>query len=271
MKNQYNVMKIFRNVLVIIFLFPLIICWGPKSIYINLMPQNYLSETYVLTLLATFRGLCITLVATLLFSITVSIVMGFLCVFSKKLGTIVFSFLKAIESVPSILIALFCYAPVSGFLIKFSNNISSFISLCVFVLAASVTVLPESIRSIAFPLADLYDRKYSIAFRSYGFTKKNILISLMKSNFMKETIRRVAAGILLKTLVLDTSFGYVIQVGLGSTGIPQHISAGALIAANRKELLFGGNNPQLFWIPAILLIIISISFLICLNRTEEKL
>ena len=95
----------------------------------------------------------------------------------------------------------------------------------------------------------------------------------MKTTLIRDTLNRVAAGILLKTLVLDTSFGYVIQVGLGSTGTPQHTSPGALIAANRKAIIdFASDvefNPWLFWIPSLMLLAISIAFLIILNETKE--
>ena len=66
-------------------------------------------------------------------------------------------------------------APVSGVLARTSGNVSTWMSLFVFVLAATATTLPEAIRSISIPLSDLYNRKYSISFRSYGFTKRRIL------------------------------------------------------------------------------------------------
>lgn len=270
MKNQCSMKINYKSFILLVLLFPLIFCWIPESFYTLLIPSNYLDSIYISSILISFRGLCNTLLTTLIFSLTISIFLGFFSVYSKSLGNSISSIMKAIESIPSILIALFCYAPVSGVLIKTISRTSSMLSLFIFVLAATATVLPEAIRSITLPLSDLYNRKYSISFRSYGFTKKLILFSLIKSKLLINTIKRVAAGILLKTLVLDTSFGYVIQVGLGSTGIPQHTSPGALIAANRKELLFGGNNPQLFWIPSVLLIMISISFIIILNYENEE-
>ena len=145
------------------------------------------------------------------------------------------------------------------------------LSFSVFVIAATVTVLPEAVRSISIPLSDLYDRKYSISFRSYGFSKNKILLMLLNTQIMRNNISQVIANILLKTLVLDTSFGYIIQVGLGVTGTPQHTSPGALIAANRGALLFEGNlNPANFWIPTILLVSVSLGFVLMLRRTVEN-
>jgi hypothetical protein len=137
------------------------------------------------------------------------------------------------------------------------------------VLAATVTTLPEAVRSISIPLSDLYNRKYSLSFRSYGFTKQRILAVLMNTALMRNTLKRVAAGILLKTLVLDCSFGFIIQLGFGSYGTPAHLSPGALIAAHR-DALFEGGNPVLFWLPSILLITISVAFLLMLNDSKEE-
>ena len=175
--------------------------------------------------------------------------------------------LNAVESIPAILVALFCYAPVSGYLARHTSAASTIMSLTVFVLAATVTTLPEAVRSIAIPLIDLYNRKYSLSFRSYGFPKMRILAILMGTDLMRSTFRRVAAGILLKTLVLDCSFGFIIQLGFGSYGTPAHLSPGALIAAHRNAL-FEGGDPILFWLPSIMLIAISVAFLIVLNERK---
>ena len=146
----------------------------------------------------------------------------------------------------------------------------SSISLTVFVLASTATVLPEAVRSISIPLSDLYHQKYSVSFRSYGFAKGRILAVLMKTALMRDTLKRVVAGILLKTLVLDTSFGFVIQVGLGATGTPQHTSPGALIALYRRTLLGFDGTPSMFWIPSIILIALSVAFLIVLGDKKEE-
>jgi len=141
-------------------------------------------------------------------------------------------------------------------------------SLFVFILAAALTALPEAVRSVAIPLGDLYHRKYSLSFRSYGFTKRRILAVLMGSRVMRNTLKRVAAGIVLKTLVLDCSFGFIIQLGFGSYGTPAHASPGALIAAHR-DALFDGGTPILFWLPSLLLVVISLSFLLTLGDRKE--
>lgn len=91
----------------------------------------------------------------------------------------------------------------------------------------------------------------------------------MNTASMRNALKRAAAGILLKTLVLDCSFGFIIQLGFGSYGTPAHMSPGALIAANR-DALFEGGKPLLFWLPSILLIAISTAFLLTLNDRKEE-
>ena len=269
MKKQFKVLKI---IVVVILLLPLLISWLPWTMFKDVFPEELLAGNYVSSLFMSFKELSITLVTTMVFAMIISYVLGYLSVLSMGAGRAFSNVLTAIESIPSILIALFCYAPVSGALAKTSGSTSAFLSLCVFVGAATATVLPEAVRSISIPLSDLYNRKYSVSFRSYGFPKNRILSVLMKTAIMRDTLKRVAAGILLKTLVLDTSFGFVIQVGLGSTGTPQHTSPGALIAANRKALLdlFGDGTPAMFWIPSAILIAISVAFLIILNENKEE-
>ncbi|MEM5947938.1 hypothetical protein WKV44_05230 [Spirochaetia bacterium 38H-sp] len=260
MKKLYN--KLIW-VFCFIFLSPLILSWFPTDIMFFPLP-----EKYKILLFDSFRQLTLTLGATLLVSSIIAIFLGFLSVLNNSLGRALSSFFKAIESIPSILIALFCYAPVAGYLAQQSADISSLTSLGVFVFAATIIVLPEAVREIAIPLGDLYHRKYSLSFRSYGFTKAHILTVLIKTNTMLMTIRHMAAGILLKTLVLDCSFGFVIQLGFGSYGTPAHHSPGALIAANR-DALFAWGNPVLFWIPSLMLTSVSIAFLLVLNQKKE--
>ncbi len=269
MKKQF---KILRYLVVTILLLPLFLVWLPPSVFEGKIDESLLAGGYFSSLILSFKELGITLLTTMVFAMILSYALGYLSVLSMAAGRTFSNILNAIESIPSILIALFCYAPVSGALVKTTGNTSTVISLAVFVAAATATVLPEAVRSISIPLSDLYNRKYSVSFRSYGFPKHSILSVLMKTALMKDTLKRVAAGILLKTLVLDTSFGFVIQVGLGSTGTPQHTSPGALIAANRKVLLdlFGDGSPAMFWIPSVLLIAMSVAFLIILNEKKEN-
>ncbi len=266
MKRQFRVLKI---IVVVLLVLPLFLAWLPYNWYASIAPKALLEGNFLKLMLISFQELSITLLTTVVFAMIISVLLGYLSVLSMGAGRFFSSIMSAIESVPSILIALFCYAPVSGALVSTSGSKSTALSLAVFVAATTATVLPEAVRSISIPLSDLYNRKYSISFRSYGFTKNRILAVLMKTTLMVDTLKRVAAGILLKTLVLDTSFGYVIQVGLGSTGTPSHTSPGALIAANRKTLLEDG-NPWFFWLPAIMLIAISIAFLIVLKDNKEE-
>jgi len=268
--KKNSVLDVFRVILVVILVLPLFLAWIPMSVYQSVIPENLMQGNFYKNLLSSFQELSITLIATVVFAMVLSVVFGYLSVLSTKLGHFFASVNNAIESVPSILIALFLYAPVSGALAKTSHSKSTVLSLVVFVIAATVTVLPEAVRSVSIPLSDLYDKKYSVSFRSYGFTKNRILRVLMKMDIMRAAVKRVAAGILLKTLVLDTSLGYVIQCGLGSTGTPSHTSPGALVAANRKELLLGGTNPEWFWIPTALLIAVSVAFLLIIKKDKEE-
>ncbi|MBQ9239085.1 MAG: hypothetical protein IJ191_07225 [Treponema sp.] len=271
MKKQF---KFLHVLLVIVLISPLLVSWAPYEWFEQLVPNNLRQGDFIKSLFASFRELSVTLVTTVVFAMLISVLLGYVSVLSLGVGRFFSNIMNAIESVPSILIALFCYAPVSGALVSVKGPTSTVLSLAVFVAAATATVLPEAVRSIAIPLSDLYNRKYSVSFRSYGFTKNRILAVLMKTALMKDTLKRVAAAILLKTLVLDTSFGYVIQVGLGATGTPQHTSPGALIAANRKAIIdfssTGDFNPWLFWIPSLMLLAVSIAFLIILNEAKEE-
>lgn len=270
MKKQFRIINI---ILVILFISPLFVSWLPHGWFERIFPESLNKGGFTKSLFVSFQELSITLVTTVLFAMLISVILGYLSVLSMGVGRFFSNIMNAIESVPSILIALFCYAPVSGALVSVKGPTSTWLSLGVFVAAATATVLPEAVRSISIPLSDLYNRKYSVSFRSYGFTKDRILAVLMKTTLMKDTFKRVAAGILLKTLVLDTSFGYVIQVGLGATGTPQHTSPGALIAANRKAIInfaSGEFNPWPFWIPSLMLLAVSIAFLIILNDAREE-
>ena len=277
MKKQSNILK---YIFVAVLLLPLILAWLPESVYQSIYPMvgnQYGSRSplfqdgYIPALFVSFRALGITLLSTMVFAMAISILLGYLSVLSMRAGRAFSNVLSVIESIPSILIALFCYAPVSGALASSSNTKSTMLSLVVFVLAATATTLPEAVRSISIPLSDLYNRKYSVSFRSYGFTKNRILAVLMKTDLIRDTLKRVTAGILLKALVLDTSFGFVIQVGLGTYGTPNHQSPGALIAAFRKTILWNTDGtPLMFWIPSIFLVAISVAFLIILNDNKES-
>ncbi|WP_428768529.1 hypothetical protein V1L52_07840 [Treponema sp. HNW] len=266
MKKLYNILKI---ICIVILLSPLAISWLPVESFLHILPGEIVNSVFFTSLYSSFRELSITLFATMLFAMLISLILGYLSVLWMRLGAVFANILNAVQSIPAILVALFCYAPVSGYLARHTNAASAVMSLIVFVLAATVTTLPEAVRSITIPLIDLYNRKYSLSFRSYGFTKMRILAVLMNTAMMRSTFRRVAAGILLKTLVLDCSFGFIIQLGFGSYGTPAHLSPGALIAAHR-DALFEGGNPVLFWIPSLMLVAISVAFLMVLNEAREE-
>ena len=244
---------------------PLGLAWLPS----DRLPLG-LDPDFQALLQSSFRQLSITLTATLALAMTLTVALGYASVLWRRFGRGGSSILKAVESVPAILVALFFYAPVSGYLARHSNDASQIVSLLVFILAATLTVLPESVRGLAIPLGDLYHRKYSLSFRSYGFTRRHILAVLMTSQTIRGVLKRIAGGILLKTLVLDCSFGFIIQLGFGSYGAPAHASPGALIAANR-DALFDGGVPLLFWLPSLLLVAVSTSFLLTLEDRVEAI
>lgn len=236
-------------------------------------PRFGLPAQYWGNLVKSFRQVSLTLLATLAITTAITLVLSYFSILWWAFGKAFRAILDVIESIPSILIALFCYAPVSVVLAKNPESASAMLSLLVFIFAAVITTLPEAVRGITLPLADLYHRKYSISLRAYGFTKAGILLILMNSRTMRDALKRSCATILLKTLVLDCSFGFIIQIGMGSYGTPAHMSPGALIAANRDAIFTAmegaGRSPVMFWLPAMLLVMVSLSFLVILSNKEE--
>jgi hypothetical protein len=255
--------RILRAVFFITLASPLALAWlAPGTLPLGVDPA------FAASLHGSFRQLSITLGATVAVATLITAALGYVSVLSQRVGRGASSVLKAVESVPAILIALFCYAPVSVYLARQSSGASQAASLGVFIIAATLTTLPEAVRGIAIPLGDLYHRKYSLSFRSYGLPKRKILAVLMGSRSMRAALKRAAAGILVKTLVLDCSFGFIIQLGFGSYGTPAHASPGSLIAAHR-DALFADGSPLLFWLPSLLLAAISIAFLLVLEERKD--
>lgn len=263
-------MKKLFNVLgwagIVVLLSPFLIAWLPPVA--DLSPG--LPVTWWHSLLLSFRQLSITLAVTLVVAGGLTLLVGYASILWPVVGKVVAGVLDAVESVPSILVALFCYAPVAVALASHTGAFSTNLSLAVFIFAATITSLPEAVRGLALPLGELYHRKYSVSMRSYGFTKGRILRVLLNSKAMRDVIRRTAAGILLKTLVLDCSFSFIIQVGMGANGTPAHTSPGGLIAAWRMVLLQeSAGSPALFWLPVGLLVMVSLAFLLVLGRDKE--
>lgn len=230
-----------------------------------------LPAAYWQSLVTSFRQLSITLAFTVLVAGAVTVVLGYCSILWPVVGKTTAAVLDAVESIPAILVALFCYAPVAVALASNSASTSTILSLSVFIFAATLTTLPEAVRGVALPLGELYHRKYSVSLRSYGFTRGRILAVLLNSKDMRDVLRRTAAVILLKTLVLDCSFSFIIQVGMGANGTPAHISPGGLIAAWRMVLLQDTDGSQaLFWLPVILLVMVSFAFLLLLGQDKQK-
>lgn len=238
-----------------------------SPLFLPWMPYSFFPKV-ARGLFEPFRQLSMTLSAVLALCLGLALVLCYASILWTRLGRWAAALLDAVESVPAILIALFCYAPVAVFLAQGRRDSAGAASLFIFILAAAATALPEALRALTLPLGELYHRKYSLSFRSYGFTRARILAVLMSSQTMRAAIRRAAAGILLKTLVLDTSFGFIIQLGYGSNGSPAHLSPGALIASSRAALM-GSGDPVSFWLPVIPLAAMSAAFLLVLGREGE--
>jgi len=253
-------------VAVVILLSPFLLAWLPgTSDWATGLPSAWWHR-----LVVSFRQLSITLTATLAAAGLLTLALGYLSILKPVVGRITAGVLDAVESIPAILVALFCYAPVAVALATQTGSSSTNLSLAVFIFAATLTTLPEAVRGVALPLGELYHRKYSVSMRSYGFTKGRILAVLLNSQSMQAVLRRTAASILLKTLVLDCSFSFVIQVGMGANGTPAHTSPGGLIAAWRMVLLQESAGPQaLFWLPVGLLVMVSLAFLLILGQDKE--
>lgn len=263
MKKLFEVLGI---AVLVVLLSPFALAWMPGTS----AWESGLPVTYWHSLVGSFQNLSITLVTTLLVAGGITVALGYFSILWPLVGKVTASTLDAVESVPSILIALFCYAPVAVALATNSAAYSTVLSLAVFIFAATLTTLPEAVRGVALPLGELYHRKYSLSFRSYGFTKGRILVVLLNSRAMHDVLRRTAAGILLKTLVLDCSFSFIIQVGMGANGTPAHTSPGGLIAAWRMVLLESSTgSPALFWVPVVLLVMISLAFLLVLGSDKD--
>src|SRR4030042_4162660 len=117
-----------------------------------------LDPAFQAVLQSSCRQLSITLAATLVLAALLTVALGYVSVLSQRFGRTGASILKAVESVPAILVALFCYAPVSGYLARHSSGASRIVSLFLFILGATLTMLPEAVRGAAVPLGDLYHR-----------------------------------------------------------------------------------------------------------------
>jgi len=260
-----------RIICAVILLLPVLLAWIPGM---SRTPLLGLPDAYWANLVKSFQEVSITLAATVVIAALITLILSYFSILYWAVGKAFRWILDIVESIPSILIALFCYAPVSVVLAKNPESASAALSLFVFIFAAVLTTLPESVRGITIPLSELYHRKYSISFRAYAFTKARILFILMRSRAMLDAIKRSCATILLKTLVLDCSFGFIIQIGMGSYGTPAHTSPGALIAANRDAIFAisanSARSPIMFWLPVILLIMVSLSFLVILSGKKEE-
>jgi hypothetical protein len=263
MKKLFNALG---WIFVVLLLSPFVLAWLPGTAE---WPTG-LPAAWWHSLVVSFRQLSITLGTTVAVAGLITIALGYLSILKPLVGRVTAATLDAVESIPAILIALFCYAPIAVTLASQTGSSSTNLSLAVFIFAATLTTLPEAVRGVALPLGELYHRKYSVSMRSYGFTKGRILAVLLSSQAMRDVLRRTAAGILLKTLVLDCSFSFIIQVGMGANGTPAHSSPGGLIAAWRMVLLQdSAGGPMLFWLPVGLLVMVSLAFLLVLGKDKE--
>ena len=222
---------------------------------------------YGLELASSFRDLLLILATTLSLVMAAALPLGFASILRPGVGRAIRALLDAVESVPAMLVALLAYAPFAMRMALAGSKEGSASSILVFCGAAAVTALPEAVRRIGIVLFDLYNRRYSTAFRSYGLGAREILLTLLRSREMLSTLRGAAVNALLKTLILDSSFGFLVQLGFGSYGRPAHTSPGALIASYRASLVTG-DSPERFWIPAALLAALGLVFIVCADPEE---
>jgi ABC-type dipeptide/oligopeptide/nickel transport system permease subunit len=218
-------------------------------------------------LVASFRQLMAILAATVAMTMPLALPAACLSVARPLAGRATRAVLDAIESVPSMLVALFAYAPFAMAMAVSGSRESSRSSILVFCTAATITALPEAVRRLSLVLADLYNRRYSLAFRSYGMSSREILGTLLASREMLSTLRDAVLNVALRTVILDSSFGFIVQLGFGSYGRPAHTSPGALIASYRACLITG-ETPEHFWLPSILLAALTFALLAYRGRED---
>jgi ABC-type dipeptide/oligopeptide/nickel transport system permease subunit len=236
--------------------------------WVGLLASRLLGP-YALELTASFRDLFAILAATLALVMAAAVPASFASILRPRVGRVIRAMLEAIESVPAMLVALFAYAPFAMAMAMGSSSAGSRSSILVFCAAAAITALPETTRCLTIVLFDLYNRRYSFAFRSYGMNARAILRTLLGSREMLSTIRGAAVNALLKTLILDSSFGFLVQLGFGSYGRPAHTSPGALIASYRASLVTG-DGVERFWIPVALLAALTFVFIVHADPEERR-
>jgi hypothetical protein len=227
------------------------------------------SLPYVLELASSFRDLFAILALTLALVLTLAVPASFASILRPRAGRLIRAVLDLVESVPAMLVALFAYAPFAMAMAMESSGDVSRSSLLVFCAAAAVTALPETVRCLTIVLFDLYNRRYSFAFRSYGMSSREILLILLGGREMLSSIRGAAVNAMLKTLILDSSVGFLVQLGFGSLGMPAHTSPGALIASHRASLVTGAGTER-FWIPVALLAFLTFVFIVYADPEDRR-
>ena len=243
----------------------IIACFLPWGSFLTLP----IPRPYILELATSFRDPFMILAVTLALVLVVAIPASFASILRPRVGRLIRAVLDLVESVPAMLVALFSYAPFAMAMAMGSSSGGSRSSILVFCGAAAITALPEAVRCLTIVLFDLYNRRYSFAFRSYGISARSILATLLGSHEMLSTIRGTAVNALLKTLILDSSFGFLVQLGFGSYGRPAHTSPGALIASYRASLVTGDGSER-FWIPVVLLAALTLTFIIHADRDGRR-
>src|SRR5690606_17703815 len=110
MRKLYSIV---RTLVLLALASPLGLAWLPPD-RLPFALDLRLDAAFLAVLQSSFRQLSITLAVTLALAMLLTLVLGYSSVLSQRFGRSGANALNAVESVPAILVVLFCYAPVSG-------------------------------------------------------------------------------------------------------------------------------------------------------------
>src|SRR5512141_640474 len=102
--------RVVRALFLVALASPLGLAWLPPD-RLPPAPAPGLDPAFRALLQSSLRQLSITLAATLSVAMLLTVALGYASVLSRRFGRAAASVLKAVESIPAILVALFCYAP----------------------------------------------------------------------------------------------------------------------------------------------------------------
>ena len=105
MKKLFNILKV---ICVILLVSPLALSWLPSEYFAKIVPERIVESGFFASFFSSFRELSISLTATLLFAMLLSFILGYISVLNMRIGRGFANILNAVESIPAILVALFC-------------------------------------------------------------------------------------------------------------------------------------------------------------------